>query len=147
MIRHKAFAYITQGHRLLVFTHPDTPDAGTQVPAGTIEHGETPADAVLREAQEETGLSLLTVVRFLGTSHFDMSPFGRDEVHERHFFHLRCDGVTPARWRNRERHPSEGNELPLFEFSWAGLPDGVPGLIAGHDALLTELLVSLRDDA
>ena len=80
VIRRKAFAYITQGHRLLVFTHPDAPEAGTQVPAGTIEHGETPEDAALREAREETGLSLLTVVRFLGTSRYDRSLFGRDEV-------------------------------------------------------------------
>ncbi len=89
------------------------------------------------------------MVRFLGTSRFDMSPFGRDEMHERFFFHLRCHGVTPTRWRNREPYPAEriDAELPLFEFFWTGLPDGVAGLIAGHDALLPELLVSLRDDA
>lgn len=147
VVKRKAFAYITQGRHLLVFTHPNAPEAGTQVPSGSIERGETPEDAVLREAREETGLALLTVVRLLGTSHFDMSAFGRDELHERFFFHLRCDGVTPATWRNHERHPSEGSTLPLFEFFWAALPDDVPSLIAGHDALLPELFAGLQGDA
>ncbi|MBA2247495.1 MAG: NUDIX domain-containing protein, partial [Chloroflexia bacterium] len=69
-IKRKAFAYITSGptsgptsgHRLLVFSHPLSPEAGIQVPAGTIDDGETPEEAVLREASQETGLPSLTVV-------------------------------------------------------------------------------------
>ena len=36
----KAFAYITRDDELLVFRHVDSPEAGIQVPAGTIEPGE-----------------------------------------------------------------------------------------------------------
>ena len=33
---HKVFAYITHRDRLLVFRHTDFPEAGIQVPAGTV---------------------------------------------------------------------------------------------------------------
>jgi hypothetical protein len=61
----KAFAYFTYQNRLLVFRHVDVPEAGTQVPAGTIKANEHPEQAVLREAVEETGPTDLTVGRFL----------------------------------------------------------------------------------
>ena len=47
-IRHRAYAYVTKGRRLLLFTHPEAPEAGIPVPAGTIEAGESPAEAVMR---------------------------------------------------------------------------------------------------
>ena len=49
-VKHKVFAYITYHHRLLVFSHPFAPEAGIQVPAGTIKADEPPEAAVLREA-------------------------------------------------------------------------------------------------
>ena len=52
----KVIAYITNGRRLLVFRDTDFPEAGIQVPAGTVDAGEAPQTAVMREAQEETGL-------------------------------------------------------------------------------------------
>ena len=86
-IKRKAFAYITSGstsgHRLLVFSHPLSPEAGIQVPAGTMDDGETPEEAVLREAGEETGLPDLKIVRMLGRQMFDARPFGRNELHDR----------------------------------------------------------------
>lgn len=42
-------------HYLLVFKHPT---AGLQLPAGTVEPGETPIEAAKREVYEETGLDL-----------------------------------------------------------------------------------------
>ena len=66
-IRHRAYAYITNGRRLLPFTHPESPGAGVQVPAGTIEPGESPKHAVMREAREETGLAGLKYVRLMFT--------------------------------------------------------------------------------
>lgn len=62
----KAFAYITWNDSLLVFSHPRSPEAGLQVPAGTVRDDETPEQAVMREATEETGLGDLEIVDFLG---------------------------------------------------------------------------------
>jgi 8-oxo-dGTP pyrophosphatase MutT (NUDIX family) len=153
--RRKAFAYITSGttsvttsrNRLLVFSHPLSPEAGIQVPAGTMRDGESPPAAVLREAREETGLDRLTVVGLLGRQRFDVRPFGRDEIHDRWFFHLTCDEETPARWRHDERDPSDApGEVIPFDLFWAALPDGVPPLIAGHDRFLPDLVRALRLD-
>jgi 8-oxo-dGTP diphosphatase len=96
---------------------------------------------VLREAHEETGLAGLVLVCFLGERVRDMADVGRAEVHHRSFFHLRCAGTPPARWRHWEERPSEvPGALHLFEFFWVWLPDGVPALTTGHGALLPELL-------
>lgn len=139
----KAFAYITHADRLLVFRHPGAPDAGIQVPAGTIRDGERPADAALREARQETGLADLILVRFLGERRRDLFDFGKAEIHNRFFFHLRCGSEPPTTWRHDERDPSDGAGPITFELFWARLPDGVPSLIAGHDALLPDLITSL----
>ena len=53
------------GDELALFQHPY---AGIQVPAGTVEEGEAPEVAALREAFEETGLSPLSIRRYLGAS-------------------------------------------------------------------------------
>jgi len=144
-LKHKVLAYITHGDHLLVFTHPDVPEAGVQVPAGTVEDGERFADAVMREACEETGLTNLTLVRWLGEQTFNFSDFGRDEIHHRYFYHLRCDGDPPATWRHNEDDPSEGGPGPIvFEFFWARLPHAVPELIADHGMMLPKLIEHLR---
>lgn len=139
-VKQKVVAYITWRNALLVFSHPDFPEAGIQAPAGTIEPGELPEAAVLREAYEETGLGGLRLVAPLGKHHYDMSSFGRDEVHHRYFFHLRCAETPPHSWRHLEEYALEGAEPIIFEFFWAALPAGVPPLIAGHDAFLPVLL-------
>lgn len=142
----KAMAYITHRDRLLVFRQPDFPEAGIQVPGGSIEPGEPPEVAVLREAFEETGLGGLRLVCFLGERKPDGRSWGHDEIHRRYFYHLRCEGAElPETWRHAEQTPSDGSPGPItFELFWAPLPDGVPPLIAEMDALLPELIVSLH---
>jgi len=144
-VKYKVFAYITHRRRLLVFSHPFVPEAGIQDPAGTIKSNERPEEAVLREAFEETGLSDLIIDSFLGEQERDMSDFGRDEIHHRYFYHLRCIGNPPATWRHEERDSSdEPKQLPIiFEFFWAVLPEGVPSLIADHGKMLPQLLQRL----
>jgi 8-oxo-dGTP pyrophosphatase MutT (NUDIX family) len=144
-VRHRAYAYITHGRRLLIFRHVHAPEAGLQVPAGTIEPGERPADAVMREAREETGLVELELVRFLGRDERDMSDCGVAELQHRWFFHLRCvSGDPPVTWRHAET--SNGTREPIwFEFSWAVLPDGVPKLVADYDDFLAALMASVRE--
>jgi 8-oxo-dGTP pyrophosphatase MutT (NUDIX family) len=137
----KVVAYATQGDMLLVFTHPAHPDAGIQVPAGTIEHGESPDEAVLREFREETGLSDPEIRSYLGTKDYDMSPFGRSEIHRRHFYHIALLEATPSGWTHYET--SGGLTAPIeFRFFWAQLPDRVPRLIAGQGDLLGNLNLS-----
>lgn len=147
IVKTKVVAYVTHDDRLLVFRHPDVPEAGIQVPAGTVREGERLDDAVMREAREETGLDGLTLVRYLGERRRAMADVGRDETHHRHFFHLRCGGDPPRSWRHFERDPADGEPGPiLFEFFWACLPDELPTLIAGQDALVPTLVEFLLNE-
>ena len=91
----KVVAYVTRGNSLLVFRHLHVPEAGIQIPAGTLEPGESSDDGVLREAQEETGLDCLAIHRFLGTRDYDVSPYGLAELHHHSYYHLHCKGDKP----------------------------------------------------
>ena len=123
----KVVAYVTSGDRLLVFRHVHEPEAGIQVPAGTVEPGESPDDAVIREAHEETGLAGLTIRRYLGSRDYD-DPTVRvpPVVHRRYYYHLECGDEAPVVWRHFEEHPSEGPRRRVeFELWWVAFPDGV----------------------
>lgn len=136
----KAFAYVTSGSRLLVFTHPLFPEAGIQVPAGTMKPGERPADAALREAIEESGLPTLRIERFIGRDVFDARTVGREEYNDRWFFHIVCEGDVPETWSHGEHDASDGTSgIIPFDFFWVDLASGVPSLIAGHGRFIPEL--------
>lgn len=144
-LKYKVLAYITHENRLLLFNHPYEPEAGIQVPAGTIEPGEQPEQAVLREAFEETGLTGLILDSFLGEQVRDMADFEREEVHHRSFYHLRYSGQAEKTWRHAELYPSDNDHGPhIFEFFWAPLPNGVPELIADHGLMLPQLIKRLE---
>lgn len=141
-VRRIALAYITHANRLLVFTHPDFPEAGVQVPGGTLKEGEEPDEAVMREAFEETGLEGLELQSYLGDCQVDAPE--RDEVYQCRFYDLTYDGPAPERWRHDETDPADGTPGPItFEFFWVTLPDGVPPLFGGTDVMLPELLERL----
>lgn len=55
--------YGAAGGELLVFRHPR---AGVQLPAGTVEIGETVEQALRREVEEEAGLTEVTLHQYLG---------------------------------------------------------------------------------
>lgn len=111
----KVVAYITRGDELLVFTHRDIPEAGMQVPAGTVEMDETPGAAVLREVHEETGLPLTAVriAAYLGCGRFEAAP----NCYERFFYHLLLTATVPDTWLHYET--SGGKSEPIaFSFHW-----------------------------
>jgi 8-oxo-dGTP pyrophosphatase MutT (NUDIX family) len=137
-VTEKVLAYITQGDNLLVFSHPHEPDAGIQIPGGTVEPGEAIDAAVLREAQEETGLEGLGIHAYLGEEWVNLADYGlAGGILRRHFYHLVFDGQTPARWRHFEEHPSEGPPDPIeFELYWVRFPDEVPELSGRQGAML-----------
>lgn len=139
----KVVAYITKGDCLLVFRHVRE-DAGLQVPAGTLESGESPADGCLREAREETGLHGLELRRFLGRRDYDMSKYGLAETHRRQYYHLECMDDAPEVWRHFEDDPSRGPcERIEFELYWAKLGDDTPALTASQGDFIPELMASL----
>lgn len=134
----KVVAYVTQRDRLLVFRHVAS-EAGIQVPAGTVEDGELPDDAVIREAGEETGLEGLEIRSFLGTRDQDMLPWGKVEIHSRHFYHIAYLGETTDCWRHFELTPSDSTRPIEFELFWVKFPDHVPELAAGLGDMLDRL--------
>jgi 8-oxo-dGTP pyrophosphatase MutT (NUDIX family) len=115
----KALGYVIQGDRLLVFRQVGRPEQGVQVPGGSVEPGEAPADAVLREVREETGLTDVRVRRFLGSRHYELK-VDRGPPHLRHFFELTCDGAVAEQWQ----HPGSLDAALrpiLFDFWWEPL--------------------------
>jgi 8-oxo-dGTP pyrophosphatase MutT (NUDIX family) len=135
-VKQKVVCYIVRDDELLVFRHLDEPweESGLQVPAGSIRPGESPEDAALREAREETGLESLRLVHRLGETEYDMSPY-RDEVQHRHVYQLAVDEETPPRWDSHENDPDDGSGVIRFECFWIPLTHGHV-LSGGQGALL-----------
>jgi len=152
-MKRKVYAYITHDEHLLVFSHPDSPEAGIQVPGGTVEDGEAPEEAVMREATEETGLTGLQMETLLGQ--VDRWIAELQQWHRRWFYHLTAVGPLPERWYHAERTPSDGmpsdgtpsdgSQGPIrFEFFWAPLPGGIPALSGELGQMLPQLLSALH---
>lgn len=136
----KSYAYIVHDHHLLVFEHTQFPEAGIQVPGGSVELGEDPVDAVIREAMEETGLKSIRVVRPLGKVTRDLGDFGLVGLQERYYFHLTVDSFPGDEWLGYEMSPSDGSPGPIeFRFYWVPF-DQIPSLSGGQDEMIDRLL-------
>ena len=142
--KQKVVCYIVRDGRLLVFKHLDEPwdESGLQVPAGSIQPGETPEVAAIREASEETGLKGLRLVRKIGETQYDMAPY-RPELHHRHIFHLEVEGPMngeelTALVASNEEDPDDGSGPKRFECYWVPLAQG-HALSGGQGALLGDL--------
>jgi 8-oxo-dGTP diphosphatase len=138
--KQKVYAYITRGEQLLVFNHVDFPEAGLQVPGGTLEPDELPESAVLREAAEETGLEGLQLAAYLGCDEVHLPDRDPGERHQRHFYHLLCTMDAPENWQHYENHPSEGPLVPiLLDFYWLPLVEAKEALNPYYTFRLGEL--------
>lgn len=134
-LRERVLAYVTRHpDELLVFEHtPEEPDAGVQVPAGGLEPGETPEQAAVREAREETGLSLS------GPTHLLSFNWTKRELSEVwHFFHLPAPTDIPDAWAHRVTHGKQDAGLTfLCRFAPLKANGLTPG--DGYDAALPDL--------
>ncbi|GAB3912667.1 hypothetical protein GCM10011575_45510 [Microlunatus endophyticus] len=138
--REKVLAYVTRRpDELLVFAHTEEyPDAGIQVPAGGVEPGEDPGQAVIRETYEESGLRLSAPV-YLGSFEW----LTETPTRIRHFYWLQAPTGTPDRWEHRVS-AGELDEGMIFKYTFA--PRSGPGLITdyGFDSALDDLDRLLR---
>jgi len=136
----RVLAYVTRerdggrGKELLVFDHRDHPDAGTQVPAGRLEHGEELEAGLLRELEEESGLAKARVVRKFGTFVPHELPHGRAYLN--HAYEVEAPGAPDA-WEHVVA--GDGDDAGLvFLYRWVPLAPA-PELWGGSDPVLSRL--------
>ncbi len=107
------------GSRAPGLRHRDHPDAGTQVPAGGVEEGESLADAAIREVREETGVFLEVEPTLLGT-HEHLDGLGQPALS--HFFRADAPPGLPRAWQHVVSGDGEDAAL-VFECRFDPAPD------------------------
>jgi 8-oxo-dGTP pyrophosphatase MutT (NUDIX family) len=135
--RQRVLAYVTRERdgvrELLVFDHRDYPDAGTQVPAGRLDPGESLEEGLRRELHEEAGLEHLTVLRELDWP----DEFLADSEYEQHAFEVRLDAPTADHWEHVVHGNGDDAGL-VFLYGWE--PVGPALVLWGRgDPLLEQL--------
>ncbi|MEH7365924.1 NUDIX hydrolase [Priestia megaterium] len=135
----KVMAYITRfnGHHteLLVYKHKDYREAGVQVPAGTVEQGETIEEALYREVKEESGLMEFLSVTKLTTYVYHHE--GKSQYHERHVFHLAVSEEVPEHCEHEVNSEGEYTGL-IFSYYWVPI-QAVPKLAVNQDDCINQL--------
>jgi ADP-ribose pyrophosphatase YjhB (NUDIX family) len=139
MLTAKVLAYITRGRELLIFRHRDLPEAGWQVPAGTVNTDESREAALWREIYEESGLGpeQLRLRRWLGVIEHS------DDHLVRHYAWLSVKALAPDTWAHYVTGVGEDAEL-VVNYHWSVLPSA--GRLAGlQDEMINTLLTVLEE--
>jgi 8-oxo-dGTP pyrophosphatase MutT (NUDIX family) len=135
----RVLAYVTRerggGLELLVFDQRDDPEAGTQVPAGRLDPGESLEEGLRRELHEEAGLDRIRIVRELPV----LGDWVARSPYENHAFELRVEGVEPADAWEHVVHGDGDDAGLVFEYRWVPVGPGLRlwhGLDTTYEALL-----------
>ncbi len=142
----KALVYITRhvDHttQILVFRHQGMPEAGIQVPAGTVEPNESPENAAIREAKEETGLSNLLLGRKLLA--VDYYHDQKKELQHRNYFEFSSPELLSENWTHKVTSGEEDEGLK-FEFYWIPAVEA-ERLLAGRQGQAISKLINPAKD-
>ncbi|MCA1063756.1 NUDIX domain-containing protein [Rossellomorea sp. AcN35-11] len=126
----KAYGYVTRVRdkrtQVLVFRHKGIPEAGIQIPKGTVSEGENTLNAVIREMKEETGIQRFEVEKLISVDYWETDD---GAVHNRYFYKIVCHEMADE-W---EHNPTGGGEEKglTFQFFWISSDEEVE-LIRGH---------------
>jgi ADP-ribose pyrophosphatase YjhB (NUDIX family) len=146
IVRRRVVAYVTRERNgrteLLTIQHGDIPDLGTQVPAGRLDPGEDLEAGLVREVEEETGVTGLRIVRQLADGEEFERLYGPG-AHKSYAFHAVADGGGPREWE----HPVTGTGADAgftYVCRWAPLTADL--LLWGRRDPLLERVVRSIDD-
>ncbi len=126
----KAYGYVTRikdrRQQVLVFQHKNLPDAGIQIPKGTVKEDEDTFSAVIREVKEETGIQRFEVEKLITEDYWENDD---GAMHNRYFYKIVCNEMADE-W---EYNPTGGGEEEglTFQFFWVASVEEVE-LIRGH---------------
>jgi 8-oxo-dGTP pyrophosphatase MutT (NUDIX family) len=134
-VRQRVLAYVTRERdgltELLVFDVPSHPRAGTQVPAGRVDPGESLEDCLRRELNEEAGIEQARIVR-------ELSRPSRPEKYDNHAFEVRAEGEELADMWDHVVFGDGDDAGFVFRYRWEPVrPDLM--LFNRRDPLLEEL--------
>ena len=140
LFRQKSFSYIVRtnqaGPELLVFASLNEP--GFEVPKGSAQPSETPAQAAEREVFEESGLCALTLIRELG-----VTPW-QDE--EQHFFLFKASEPLPDRFTHVVTG-HDGDRGMCYQYQWLAITPALgQSLVQGSNAFVGEMMAALEED-
>lgn len=141
-IKRKVLAYITRGQEpnweILVFEHKDHPNAGWQVPGGTIESDELIIDALYREIKEETGIPRQDLELKGKVNKTNYYPENSDTIYERSIFQLAYTGNPLKEWEHCVDGDGEDEGL-IFCHRFIPIKE-LPELAANQDQAIPLLL-------
>jgi 8-oxo-dGTP diphosphatase len=137
-VRQRVLAYVTRERNgrkeLLVFDQRDDPAAGTQVPAGRVDPGETLEQCLGRELQEEAGLEHVRIVRELPV----LGDWVARSRYENHAFEVHIEGAEPADTFEHVVHGDGDDAGFVFLYRWVPIEPGLE-LWGGRDPTYRQL--------
>ncbi|WP_366248740.1 NUDIX domain-containing protein [Terribacillus aidingensis] len=140
----KVLAYILSNrnntYHMLVHEHMDFPEAGLQIPGGTVAPGENLLTALHREIFEESGLRDLPDGELVASAPF-LHP-DKHELQHRHFFLILIKQQLPDAWDHRVFGNGADNGL-VFRYRWYDI-QSVPPLAASQDQFLHVVRVTIQ---
>lgn len=106
---------------VLVFEQRGDPAAGTQVPAGRADPGESPEQALRRELDEEAWLDRVTILRELPV----LGDWVARSEYENHAFEVRIEGDRAADTWEHVLHGGGDDARLVFLYRWAPVEPGL----------------------
>ena len=142
----KVLSYITRNKnaqpQLLVFEHESIPEAGIQVPAGTVDKDELLEEAILREVEEEVGLQDVKIkCKLISLNYFHKK---RKKYHQRNYFWLETKEHLPDIFTHKVTAGEEDKNMK-FKFFWISIAEAEKNLADDQGqalGLLQSLLIN-----